>query len=487
MGNASAKRGAAWLFIFGEFRFHRFGPAPQHRLQGVLERAFVKFGLALPDVEHEAQHGKIAAFDFQAPVEQPAAGPFFKHVLNAQAHLRGQHVAGHPYECEQVPGQRRLDQCEARTRAIDKAHHRGGNPLHIVQGEADHQIMRQSGQRMDQRLAGMAALVKLKAVANDVEPFAQDRHAARRRSEGGAGPHARMSRQCDQFSVLAVRDDEQIERHPPVDAADKIRLHDQGLARMRRIVEPIKGAVPRTIRHQVCGARAANTERVALRAVAPSNDMPKLGQHAAVQPLQQGAPFLVVEVFGIAFHPVAQFGPIGHGGANVFHRLDHRRLDRPALPRFDAFGLDVDHRFVIGLALLAFRNRDERAVFQSFDRNDGVDQPINRNALRGNRRSDRIDQERHVIVDDGQPRHAPFFADGFDCDCRFSERPIMPRLQHEACRLIQPVARKRRIGRQQRILHPLCQRIDQFFGEGGLFGFGGGFGGHQSLSHLGAR
>ncbi len=80
-------------FKCSQFVLDRLAPAAQQGLQLVFERSFVGRACAVANVEHEAQHGKVAAFDLQAPVEQARRGVLFQQRLDLQADLRRQHVA----------------------------------------------------------------------------------------------------------------------------------------------------------------------------------------------------------------------------------------------------------------------------------------------------------------------------------------------------------------------------------------------------------
>ena len=130
-------RRAARLLDRAKLGLDRFAPAAQQRLHLLLELRLVGRLVAIANVENEADGGEIAAFDLEAPVEQPRRGGFLEQRLDFQPHLCRDHVARQPDESEEVAGQRRLDQREARAWAIDQAHHRRRDAFDVFFREAD--------------------------------------------------------------------------------------------------------------------------------------------------------------------------------------------------------------------------------------------------------------------------------------------------------------------------------------------------------------
>ena len=89
-----------------KFAFHRFRPAAQHVLQTGFNVAFaidiVANIMAAANIQHEAQHGQIAAFHLQAPIQQFGIGALFQQCLDLHPHLGGQHIARQPDKGEQM-------------------------------------------------------------------------------------------------------------------------------------------------------------------------------------------------------------------------------------------------------------------------------------------------------------------------------------------------------------------------------------------------
>ena len=80
----------------------------------------------------------------------------FEQGLDLLANLGRERVAGEPDEGEQVPRERCGDELDAWPRPVGQRHHRGGHAGQVGVGEADHEIVRQRGQGMDERLAVVA-------------------------------------------------------------------------------------------------------------------------------------------------------------------------------------------------------------------------------------------------------------------------------------------------------------------------------------------
>ena len=157
---------------------------------------FVLVGLvnALANVDGKAQHGKIAGFDLQAPVECRRVRGLLDHRLNALAHHGGDIVARHPHEHEQVPHQRRARDNEARARTIDQADHRRRQTLDIAAPQTEHEVMRQTRQGMGQSLAGMADRIEAQLAGKIGKLATQTGNTIRRCDQRGAGPDTGVDR-----------------------------------------------------------------------------------------------------------------------------------------------------------------------------------------------------------------------------------------------------------------------------------------------------
>ena len=307
---------AARFHMLGQLMLNRFGPAAQHILQRGFQRAFAFDRLSAANVQNEAQHGQIAAFDLQAPIEQFAIRAALKQVLDLHPHLRRQHIPRQPDKDEQMPRQRRLHHGEARTRPVDQAHHGGCNPFNIALGETDHQVMRQCSQRMNQRLARMAPVVEMEFVDQRGQLIAQARHMAGWCGECGAGPYPGMDRQRSHFTVFDHRDDKQVKRHAAVHLRHQIGLDDEWRGQPLRLclvsqrhVEPGEGAVIGRIGQDLVRAVAADTKQLGQRTITSPGQVPQLSQHSAIEPAQQFGPFARAAIgpdhIGVGAHRVA--------------------------------------------------------------------------------------------------------------------------------------------------------------------------------------
>ena len=61
------------FFCLNQMPLNRFTPPAKHVLQLRFQYRFIMRRFGCSDVKHEAQHGQIAALDFQAPIEQLGA------------------------------------------------------------------------------------------------------------------------------------------------------------------------------------------------------------------------------------------------------------------------------------------------------------------------------------------------------------------------------------------------------------------------------
>ena len=353
-------RGPSFFDHGAELVLDRFGPATKESLELFFQRRFIRRLCAVANIEHEAQHGEIATLDFEAPVEQASGRVLFEQGLDLQADLRRQHVARQPDEGKEMSSQRRFDQRKARARTVDQCHHRCRNTLCILFAEADQEVVRKGGHRMNQRLAGMAALIEIELVSDRVEPLAQDRNGAGRGGQCSTGPDAGMDRQGNQLLSLASRHDEKVERDVAMDARKVVCLDDQGRATATLAIEPLEGAIETGIDEEVRFACAADAERAFLPAVTQPDDMAELGEHTRIEPFEQRAAFRVVQRRSICFHLLLELRPILDCGADVLKRDLQGLFERAALLGIYARGLDVDHRFPECVLGIAVQNAIER-------------------------------------------------------------------------------------------------------------------------------
>ena len=418
--------GAARFLGAGDFGLDRIAPSAQHRAQTGVKRRLIGFGAGLVALVHregEAQLGQIGSLDLKAPVDHLAAGGLAQHLGDFVADLGGHRIARQPDEGVEMPFQRRADQRDARARAVDQAHHGQRHTLHIDIGKADHQIMGQAGHGMGQHLARMAIGAEFMLFQQRGELRAHQRHMARRGGQRGAGPYPRMDRERGQLALLDHRQDEQVERHPAVDMRDPVRFDDQRQAARpaprQKLVEPCKAAGIGGRGEQFPRAFPANAQRAGLRSVAAAHDMAQLRQHSVIEPAQQGralGPVHRVQGGGIIDHGALDRGPIAHRRAHIAQRDAQRRRNGRARARVRPRGFQIDHRFAGNAGAVILGNLRDLAPPVAQHRHHRMQQPVDHQPVGRNRRGDRIDQKRHVFIDDGDAHEtpAPFARDIFD-------------------------------------------------------------------------
>ena len=319
LGVAQGEGGsAAGVLGFGQCVFHRVLPAAQHVAQRLVHRCGID-GAALAAKVHDiAQQGQVSAFHHQTPVQGAGTGLRLQHVLNLQAHGGGEHVARKPDEGEYVTPQRSGDEGGTRAWTVCQAHHRGGDAGDVVIGKADDHVVRQRGERMDQRLVVMAAGREIQPVHDGFQLLPQDRHGIGLGNQRGAGPDAGMHAQRFHTALFHQRHDEQVQRHAPVHVRKTVGLHDQRCAALMAAgilqfaIEPGEGLVESVIRQQIRRGPAADAMRFGLLAVARAGDVAQQGQHAIAQPAQQRRAFGICQAIGVRAHGLAHLRPVGH-------------------------------------------------------------------------------------------------------------------------------------------------------------------------------
>ena len=236
-----------------------------------------------------------------------------------------------------------------------------------------------------------------------------------------------------------------------MDLRDQVRLYDQRHpGALLLIFKPGKGAVIRNRAEQGLGAFATDSQRFALAAIAIAGDMAQLGQHPVLEPTQQRGAFAVGAAIGVDRHDVLHLGPVLHRHPHIGERRFKRLFERPALAGIGAAGLDIDHRFALFAGCIALDHIAQLALGVAPHRQHRMEQPVDRQTVSGNCRRDRIDQKRHVIIDQGQP-HEPFAgraSNRFDHDGSGSSGPIVRRRDHEFGGFVQSASAKGRIPRQ---------------------------------------
>jgi hypothetical protein len=207
-----------------------------------------------------------------------------------------------------------------------------------------------------------------------------------------------MDRQRRDLAALDQRHDEQVERHAAVNAREPVGLDDQGgLAPL--VVEPRESARKRLVGNEHARAATADAETVRLGPVAAEGHVAELGQHPAAEPAQQRGTFRIAGAVGVLGHQRTHARPVGDRRTYVGQRQRQFLLELAPFLRVDPTGLDVDHRFggSVGGDFVGQCGQSTRLVAPR--RENGMEQQVDRETLCGDRRGERIDQERHVAVD----------------------------------------------------------------------------------------
>ena len=205
--------------------------------------------------------------------------------------------------------------------------------------------------------------------------------------------------------------------------------------------------------------------------------MAELGEHPVGQPAQQRRAFLIGQSARVFLHRGLHARPIGNGGVDIAERGLERRDQFAPLACIDPLGFEIDHRFAALAHGIAFGQREQSAGRIAPHRNDRVHQPVDRQPLRRNRPRNRIDKERHVIVDHRDAQVACGLpADALDRDGGGRTGARCRRCQREAGRLGNAcrLEIRRLIGEQRR-----GEANGQLLGEIRVHAGNGGFAGHD--------
>ena len=257
-----------------------------------------------------------------------------------------------------------------------------------------------------------------------------------------------------------------------MDVGDAIGLDDQRNARVLRILEPGEGAIVGIFGEQILRALAHDTERFGRLALFRADHMAELSEHALVEPAQHFRALfaLLPERFDrvrIGQHRALQFGPVLNRRAHIAQRFLKARQQFAALTGIDARSFDVDHRFIKGVVGIAIEDSLEAAVAAPHDRHHRMDQPVDRQTARGDGGGGGVDQEWHIVIDDGDAHEAPLFAEGLQRDGGAVHVPRRSGFEDEPRGFVQAVLVHRIVAREQRVAHAFGETFDQLGIDGG--------------------
>ena len=177
-----------------------------------------------------------------------------------------------------------------------------------------------------------------------------------------------------------------------MDLADEVRFDDQRHPQSRlgaglgQAIEPLEGPVERGGSKHGLGTLRADPKHFALAAIAAAQDMAELGQHAILQPAQQCGTFAIDQTIGISCHRRLHLRPIAHGGANIAQRGAQGAFQLAPGEGIAALGFEINHRFAPLTRRIPVKNCGQSALTVAAHRDNWMDQPIDRQALGGDRR-----------------------------------------------------------------------------------------------------
>ena len=233
---------------------------------------------------------------------------------------------------------------------------------------------------------------------------AQHGNAIGRGGEGGARPQPGMQGQAGDRRAIPQRSQHEIEQHGAVHGGNPVRFHQQGHA--LAFLEPFERALARFVGQDRRIVHPGNAEAVGARTLAVDLFMRNQREIAIEEPAQQRAAIAVGQPIGILAHRYLHFQPVVHRAAHIAQDGAQIRLQRAALLGVHPLDLDIDKAFGPVRPLAALPDGLQLARCRPVHRQDGVDQPVDRNALRGDGVGHRVDQKRHVVIDDRKAHHA---------------------------------------------------------------------------------
>ena len=283
-------RGARRIDQFAQGRFDRRYPAPHHAGEPRVERSGVRHIAFAAQIERVTHHRHHAVFQRDRPVEQRAVARFPQHLANRDTACGGQIVARQPDEGEHVPSEHGAHQYQLGPRTIRQRHRGQCEVFQARRIERGDQIVRQGGQRMGQRLAGVTLGVEAEFRLQRGEAGAQHGNLLRRCAECGAGPQSGVDRQADDLLALDHRHQSKIERDVAVHARDTVRLQQQ--RRFPTLLEPFERKRARGFGKDRYVLNIARQAKRSLASGADPHFVAEQGEIAVEEPAQQCRPFL---------------------------------------------------------------------------------------------------------------------------------------------------------------------------------------------------
>jgi len=335
----SARGGEA---VLRQRALDRGQPAADHSLKLRIERGGVGHAAVAAQVERVAQQRDGAVLERDRPADLRGIGGAFEHLTDRDAAAGRDVVARQPHEREKMAAERAADQHQFRARAVGHRHSGEGDLLERFLRESDGEIVRETGQGVRQRLAGMAARIEAELGLKRGEARAQHRNLVRRRMERRAGPQAGMDRQAGDLAAVAQRHQHQIERCAAMDGRDRIGLEQQ--RRLAALLEPFDRERPRSIGEQRrIELHAADTRGIGDSAIDMPDFVADQSHAATLEPAQQRRTLGIADAVGVVAHRAAQFGPVGDRSADMTKVTFEIADEAGAVARVGTLQLHIDH------------------------------------------------------------------------------------------------------------------------------------------------
>jgi hypothetical protein len=330
-------------------------------------------------------------------------------------------LARQPDEGEQLAFENASDLEQGRPRPVGERHRHHHQATQFLVIDGNQQVARERPYRVAQRLARMALGIEAEILVELLQALAQDGHAFRRDPKRFAGPKPRMNTDAGDLAVVLYRYNYEVERHSAVD-----RRLALGLCHKRdptALFEVAHGAEAASLVGRSTG-NAEDAERFG-RGLVRLFDMVAEKRHGAVgEPVEQ---FGALGVGGsdrgrVLAHLALELGPVADREPDIVQHALQVGGERLALAGVDAVELEVHHRFPPALVRAQWFDVVEHALTVAVHADDGMEQPVDRDLLPGNGIGDRIHQEWHIVIDDGDAHSAVarFAAGRLDRDLDFA-------------------------------------------------------------------
>ena len=396
--------GAAFVADGGQRCFDPRLPAAHHRLQLGIDGGDIRHQSAVAQIECEAQQRRAAFLHRYAPAQQPGIGAGRQQCLDGGPPAGRYLVARQPDKGEQMPLQRRQDQPQFGAWPVGNRHGRQRNSFQLRAVGGDQQVVRQLRQHMRQRLPRMAARIETEFACQFGQCGAQHRHPLGRSRQRRTCPQPGMDRQAGDAARPMQRHDDQVDQHAAVDGGGAVGFDYQ--RHPSAALEPFDRCLHRAVGQQRRVGAAADAQLSGRRAVPVALLIAQQGEIAVEEPAQQRRRLAIADARGIVLHRALQFQPVAHRRPDIAQHLGHARQKLAAAFGVGALDLHVDHRFAALAARFTVEDVAQRAARVAPYRHHRVDDAIDRQPGCGDRARHRIDQKRHIVIDDGQP-HPP--------------------------------------------------------------------------------